>query len=106
MTFLIDRDGVIRRIERKVVPATHGQDLVALVRKWQRGKMVYNAYCVRCHGADGNDADYPGIKPLGGIGNRLTEKEILDRTAETGLVDLGAFTEQDLEALGIYVGGL
>jgi peroxiredoxin len=33
VTFLIDKDGFIRRIERNFNPATHGQELIEVVRK-------------------------------------------------------------------------
>jgi mycoredoxin-dependent peroxiredoxin len=106
VTFLIDKDSIIRRIERNGKPATHGQELVEVVKKWQRGKGVYGGYCARCHGEDGNETSYPNIKQLGGIGNRLTERQILEATAATGVVNLQALTQEELEALAIYVAGL
>jgi peroxiredoxin len=104
--FLIDMDGIIRRIERNLKPATQGQALIEVVKKWQRGRAVYRGYCARCHGDSGNETSYPNIKPLGGIGNRLTEQQILEATAATGVVDLQAIPREELEALAIYVAGL
>jgi hypothetical protein len=106
VTFLIDTDGFIRRIERKVEPETHGKDIVELIKKRQRGQAFYRTSCARCHGDDGNATNYPYIKKLGGIGNHLTERQILEATAATGLVNLGDFSQQELEALAIYVAGL
>jgi peroxiredoxin len=106
VAFLIDKDGILRRIERNLKPVTQGQALIEVVRNWQRGKRVYNGYCARCHGESGNESSYPNIKPLGGIGNRLTEPQILEATAATGVVNLQAIPRDELEALAIYVAGL
>ena len=98
---------MIRAIDREVKPATHGQDLVKLVKQWLAGKQRYQAACARCHGADGGDTQsYPNIKSLKGIGNRYSESEILDRTAATGVVDLAAWSEEARQALAKYVKGL
>ena len=107
VTFLIDKDGWIRRIERKVRPETHAEDMIDLIRKWKSGRAIYSVYCARCHGDDGNETGYPDIKKLGGIGNRLTTPaQITKATAASGLVDLDAIGQKNLEALAIYVGGL
>lgn len=106
VTFLIDKGGVIRRIERKVNPDTHGEDLIGLMKKWQKGRVIYDIHCVRCHGDDGNATNYPNIKALGGVGVRLTEKQILEATAAAGIVNLDLIRKPDLEALAIYVAGL
>ena len=106
VTFLIDKEGFIRRIERKVNPETHGEDLVLLMKRWQEGKKIYDAYCARCHGDDGNAEGYPSVKKLGGIGNRMTVEQIIEATAATGLVNLNQFSEEELKALAIYVAGL
>ncbi len=107
VTFLIDKAGWIRRIERNVQPETHAEDLIDLMKKWQTGRAIYSVHCARCHGDDGNETGYPDIKKLGGIGNRLTTPaQIIKATATSGLVDLDAIGPKNLEALAIYVGGL
>lgn len=40
------------------------------------GEKLYNVACARCHGVDGADTSYPGIRRLDGIGKRLTNAEI------------------------------
>ena len=103
----MDKEGVIRAIDRKVNPPTHGQDLVKLVKQWLAGKQRYQAACVRCHGADGGDtASYANIKSLKGIGNRHTESEIIEMTAANGIVDLAAWSNGARQALARYVKGL
>lgn len=107
MSFLVDKEGVIRAIDREVKPATHGQDLVKLVQQWLAGRRRYQAACVRCHGPDGGDIHgYPHIKSLKGIGNRHSEAQIIELTAATGIVDLAAWSEEARQALAKYVKGL
>ena len=105
-TFWIDREGVIRRVWRNVSPTTMGADLVTFARAWNKGQAVYQAQCARCHGDDGNDTSYAHIKTLGGIGNRLSEDQILAATRATGIVDLSQFSADDIRALMTYVAGL
>jgi alkyl hydroperoxide reductase subunit AhpC len=107
VSFLVDKEGVIRAIDREVKPATHGQDLVKLVKQWLAGKQRFQAACARCHGADGGDtASYPNIQTLKGIGNRHSESEILEMTASSGFVDLAGWGEEARHALAKYVKGL
>jgi cytochrome c553 len=107
VTFLLDQGGVIRAIERDVKPATHGQDLLKLMKAWLQGKQLYQGACARCHGADGADTrSHANIKSRKGIGNRHTEAEIIQLTANTGVVNLAAWSEEARQALAKYVKGL
>jgi hypothetical protein len=46
------------------------------------------------------------IKSLAGIGNRITEPQILERTALTGAVDMSGWTDSQRCALAACVAGL
>ena len=107
ITFLIDKNGFIRRIVRQVNPATHGRDLAELVRRWQLGESIYRDLCARCHGADGNATDlYPNTKPLGGIGNRMSDDEIVKATLASGFVHEMVLRKDEWQALAVFVSGL
>jgi len=107
VSFFVDKEGMIRAIDRKVRPTTHGKDLVKLVKEWLQGKQLYQGACARCHGADGGDTrSYPNIKSLMGIGNRHDEAEIIRRTANTGVVNIAAWSEEARQALARFVKGL
>jgi cytochrome c553 len=97
---LLDTDGSVRRVFRTAdcIPAD--------VRQWFDGMAVYRAQCARCHGDDGADTSYPNIRVLSGIGNRHSEKEILDMTQRAGFVDLHALNDKTHHALAVYVAGL
>jgi|GEM_PF-643115 len=106
VTFLIDKDGIIRAIDRKVTPATHGKDLARLVSDLQRGKQLYEAACARCHGSDGGDTSYPGTRPLKGIGNHYDEDKVIELTRNSGFVNIDLWSEDERRAMAKYVRGL
>jgi rhodanese-related sulfurtransferase/mono/diheme cytochrome c family protein len=65
-----------------------------------RGKSLYASLCARCHGADGDSTDYPGIVTLGGIGLRLPPGEIARLSAPF----VGrTFEGEEAEALVAYL---
>jgi len=97
---LLDTDGSVRRVFRRA------DSIPDNVRQWFDGMAVYKAQCARCHGDDGADTSYPGIRVLSGIGNRHSEEEILDMTQRAGFVDLQALDDRARRALAIYVAGL
>ena len=109
---LVDKQGVLRRIERfpGVEPAP--ADLVRIIERWLAGKSSFETACARCHGDDGSSTDYPFIKKLTGIGNRLTEDQIRDRLhplpmrSEQYSVRSHLFRSDELSALIAYVAGL
>lgn len=107
ISFLVDKEGVVRAIDREVKPMTHGQDLVKQVKEWLNGKGLYQGSCARCHGADGgNTQGYPNIKSLKGIGNRHSESEIIQLTESTGVVNIAAWSEAERQALARFMKGL
>jgi mono/diheme cytochrome c family protein len=97
---LLDTNGALRRMFRAT------DSIPAGLRAWFDGMAVYQAQCARCHGHDGADTAYPGIRVLSGIGNRHSEEEILEMTRRAGFVDLHALDDNARHALAIYVAGL
>jgi hypothetical protein len=109
-TFLIDRNGVVRR----VLPGRllTGPDLAGFVELWLTGKAVYNASCARCHGEDGDLNICLDVKPLAGIGRRLTEAQIRERLRPGEINDREllirgqTYRRQDVDAVIAYVASL
>lgn len=98
---LLDRDGIVRMVATNDLK-TFSRDVAA----WARGSEIYTAQCQRCHGADGKDTHYSGIKTLSGIGKRITRTEIIERTIRSGSVDLTPLDAEARRALAAYVAGL
>ena len=78
----------------------------------RRGQISYGVACVRCHGEDGNGEHYAFVKPLGGIGKRLSPKEIRERLRPREIAPDKTsirghfFTRKDLDELIAYVATL
>jgi mono/diheme cytochrome c family protein len=98
---LLDRNGVVRLVAADDLKA-FGVD----VSRWTAGREIYTAQCQRCHGADGRDTHYSGIKTLAGLGKRISRTEIIERTIRSGNVDLSPMDEEARRALAVYVAGL
>lgn len=109
-TLLVDPGGAVRRI--LAGRALTGSDLVGFVKSFQFGKTVFNATCARCHGEDGDLHTCEDVKPLAGIGRRLTEAQIREklRIGKMNNRDLmirgQIYTRAEVDAVIAYVAGL
>ena len=109
-TVLIDSSGVVRR----VLPGRTltGPDLGHFVKLWLTGKAVFSTRCGRCHGEDGDSTICLDVKPLVGIGRRLSEAQIREKLHPGELNDQellirGEFySRPDVDAVIVYVAGL
>jgi cytochrome c553 len=108
-TLLVDSSGVVRRV--LAGRALAGPDLAGFVKLWEFGKTVFNAECARCHGEDGDLHICEDVKPLVGIGRRLTEAQIREKLRMAAINDQylirgQMFTKQEIDAAIVYVAGL
>lgn len=109
-TVLVDSGGVVRRIEPGRLLS--GKDLEDFVQQWRLGREVFLAACSRCHGDDGLLDIRDDVKPLAGIGNRLSPAQVYERlrVGELGPTDVlirGRFHKrQEVEAVVVFVRGL
>jgi len=109
VAFFIDKDGILRRVLRVYAPA---EDLPTTVAEWLSGQSIFIHSCARCHGEDGMNTDYPFIRTLGGIGNRLNDDEIRTRLRPLVLrpdeihIRSFIFRPRELDALIHYIAGL
>jgi hypothetical protein len=106
VTVFVDFDGVVRRVIRGGDRAQHRARVVEDFALWRHGAQIYASQCARCHGPDGNQASYPGVKPLAGLGLRKTEAEIRTAFERTGAVDLSSLTDRDRRAVILFTSGL
>ena len=109
-TVLIDSNGAVRRI----LPGETltGADLARFAQLWLTGQSVFTTRCARCHGEDGANNICWDVKPLAGIGKRLSEAQIRARLRaaeinERDVVIRGEFySRADIDAVIVYVAGL
>jgi len=89
-----------------------GRPRIACADEWELGRATYLSRCARCHGEDGSDTTYPEIRPLEGIGRRLTREQIRARLHSKAagpklvLIRGETFTAEEVEALISYVAEL
>ncbi|MBI4874310.1 MAG: c-type cytochrome [Acidobacteria bacterium] len=109
-TALIDSGGVVRRVLPGLVLT--GPDLAGFVGRWQSGKAVFKAACARCHGEEGDLHICEDVKPLEGIGKRLTPVQIRERLRigevndREVLIRGQIFNRQEVEEVIVYVASL
>jgi hypothetical protein len=102
--FLIDGDGILRGF----TDASSPDAVVSLVEQWTAGRRAFLSACIRCH----EDESYPRLKALHGIGNRLTQEQILERMFPVPLgqehisIRSHVFRRGEVDALLRYVAGL
>ena len=108
-TLLVDPLNMVRRL----LPGRTltGPDLAKFVKVWQFGKTVFNAECARCHGEDGAMGTCEDVKPLVGIGRRLTDAQIRERLRmapinDQYLIRSQFFTKDEVDAVVTYVAGM
>ena len=97
---LADGAGIVRRQFKD-----EGR-IVAEIKAWRRGKSLWDAICARCHGFDGQDTSYVGTRSLRGYGNGRTDAQVRRAFELTGTVDLTPYSDEDRNALAIFVAGL
>ncbi|GIU73912.1 MAG: hypothetical protein KatS3mg004_0999 [Bryobacteraceae bacterium] len=107
---LVDSGGVVRRLEAGRLPT--GKALEAFVDEWRLGRDVFLTSCARCHGDDGSLEICGDVKPLTGIGNRMTPAQVYQRLrvgelGETDVLIRGRFYKRrEVEAVVVFVRGL
>ena len=65
---------------------------------WESGRQIFSGACGHCHGDDGADTSYVGIKTLAGISQRLSGEAILDGGRQFGAVDMATWSADTLWA--------
>jgi cytochrome c553 len=73
---------------------------------WEQGRQAFSVHCGHCHGDDGADTTYAGIKTLAGIATRMSTEKILDDGEQFGLVPISSWSQQDRDVLMQFVRGL
>jgi cytochrome c553 len=103
---VVDPYGVVRILE--TLPAGRaGVERAAIVATdWEAGRQSFITNCGHCHGNDGADLSYTGIKTLAGISRRMTAQQILEGGQQSGAVDMTAWSQSAKDALLLYIASL
>jgi thiosulfate/3-mercaptopyruvate sulfurtransferase len=82
-----------------LLAAVVGAPLHAATDAAARGKVVYDAYCARCHGPDGTDTTlYAGAKTLANVTRRYSEREVIEKSRGFAAVAIEGETARNLYA--------
>jgi cytochrome c553 len=73
---------------------------------WEQGRQAFSVHCGHCHGDDGAETTYVGIKTLAGISTRMTDEKILDGGEQFGLVPISSWSQSDRDVLMQFIRGL
>lgn len=107
---LVDAGGAVRRIETGRLLA--GRELEEFLDQWRLGRDVFLSACARCHGDDGSLEICGDVKPLTGIGNRLTPAQVYERlrpgqlSGDQVLIRGRFHKRKEVEAVVVFVRGL
>jgi cytochrome c553 len=80
--------------------------IINTARAWENGRQSFIGNCGHCHGDDGANTDYVGIKTLTGISRRLSRQEIFDAGQQFGFVETGSWSQRAKDELFLYIQGL
>lgn len=73
---------------------------------WEQGRQGFSVHCGHCHGDDGTETSYPGVKSMAGLSTRLTDAKILEGAEQFGAVPVSTWSVRDMETLLVFIRGL
>ena len=90
---IVDTTAVIRLIR----PVDANEDGIskaaATAVEWEGGRQSFITQCGHCHGSDGADTSYAGIKTFARISKRMSDQRILEGGQEFGAVDMTSWSK-------------
>ncbi len=103
---IVDTTAVIRLIRPVDANADGISRAAAKAVEWEGGRQSFITQCGHCHGNDGADTSYIGIKTLERISKRMRDQRILEGGQEFGAVDMTNWSQSAKDALLLYIRGL
>ena len=103
---VVDTFGVVRLIRPLEATAIGVRKAAAVATEWEAGRQSFLTNCAHCHGTDGADTSYAGIKTLAGISRRMSDNRILEGGRMFGAVDMSNWSQANRDALLAYIRGL
>jgi cytochrome c553 len=103
---IVDSYGIVRIIQVLPEGASGIEQATTIATDWEGGRQSFITNCGHCHGNDGADLSYSGIKTLAGIARRMKGEQILEGGQQSGAVDMTAWSQGAKDALLLYIAGL
>lgn len=103
---VVDAGGIVRMHLRFEPSPTTVRAGASVLIAWEQGRQAFSVHCGHCHGDDGADKEYPGIKPLPGVSTRLPDGKILEGGEQSGSVAISTWTPRERESLLLFIRGL
>ena len=103
---IVDTTAIIRLIQPVDANAVGISGAAATAVEWEGGRQSFITQCGHCHGSDGADTSYAGIKTLERISKRMSDQRILEGGQEFGAVDMTSWSKSAKDALLLYIRGL
>jgi cytochrome c553 len=103
---IADPYGIVRVVRSLSRGRAGIEQATTIATDWEGGRQSFITNCGHCHGNDGADLSYAGIKTLAGISRRMTGEQILEGGQQAGAVDMTAWSQSAKDALLLYIAGL
>ena len=103
---VVDAAGIIRLHARFDPFLSAMRAAAAMLIAWEQGRQAFSVHCGHCHGDDGADKEYAGIKPLPGVATRMPDNKILEGGEQSGSVALSTWSPRERESLLLFIRGL
>ena len=103
---VVDTSATIRLSQQVPLTAQSLDGVAKLVVNWESGRQIFITQCGHCHGDDGADTSYPGVKTMAGISKRMSAARILEGGQQFGAVDMSSWSQAVKDVLLLYISGL
>lgn len=103
---IIDTGAVLRKAVPFAPTAQSLSGAAETVIRWVQGKQAFVTHCGHCHGDDGADTSYVGVKTLAGISGRMSDEKILEGGQLFGDVDITSWPSESKQILLLFISTL
>ncbi|MBN9658355.1 MAG: hypothetical protein J0H49_09260 [Acidobacteria bacterium] len=106
LAIVVDGDGVVRFADNLRGSQGAAAHLADQLIWWDQGRQSFSVHCGHCHGDDGAETTYVGIKTLAGVSTRLSDQKIIEGGEMFGSVPTSTWSDKDRTILLQFIRGL
>jgi mono/diheme cytochrome c family protein len=103
---IVDADGIVRFDQSFASDADGVKSAAGFAIRWEQGRQSFSVHCGHCHGDDGTETAYPGVRSMAGLTARMTEARILEGAEQFGAVPVSTWDEKEVESLLLFIRGI